>query len=131
MMNSTEKTDKKVTKRSKFIFDYYFFTYLFVSFFSLISESNSLTVKNAERERSRVKSLRFAFQSLQSRLPCVPPNTKLSKLDILILASNYINHLTKMLSDDQHEIITANQSNVKHFHPVKVIHSLKSLLILK
>ena len=40
---------------------------------------------NAARERSRVKSLRAAFADLQRALPCVPPDTKLSKLDVLVL----------------------------------------------
>lgn len=55
------------------------------------------TAKNAERERSRVRSLRSAFQSLQACLPSVPPDTKLSKLDILILATNYISQLMATL----------------------------------
>lgn len=61
------------------------------------------TSRNAARERSRVKSLRSAFQALQSSLPSVPPDTKLSKLDILVLASNYIAHLGALLSDDDQE----------------------------
>ncbi|KAH8036298.1 hypothetical protein HPB51_024634 [Rhipicephalus microplus] len=59
------------------------------------------TSRNAARERSRVRSLRSAFQALQSSLPSVPPDTKLSKLDILVLASNYIAHLGALLSDDE------------------------------
>ncbi|KAK2724164.1 hypothetical protein QYM36_000876 [Artemia franciscana] len=53
--------------------------------------------RNAERERTRVQSLRDAFISLQCSLPEVPPDTKLSKLDVLILASTYIGHLTRLL----------------------------------
>ena len=55
------------------------------------------TAKNAARERSRVKDLRNGFHSLQSLIPNVPPDTKLSKLDILILATNYIKHLGALL----------------------------------
>lgn len=61
------------------------------------------TSRNAARERSRVRSLRSAFQALQSSLPSVPPDTKLSKLDILVLASNYIAHLGALLSDDEQQ----------------------------
>ena len=53
---------------------------------------------NAARERSRVKSLRAAFADLQRALPCVPPDTKLSKLDVLVLGKVtylFINILTK------------------------------------
>ena len=44
---------------------------------------------NAARERSRVRSLRAAFVDLQRVLPCVPPDTKLSKLDVLVLGEMY------------------------------------------
>ncbi|XP_072218726.1 transcription factor 23-like [Leuresthes tenuis] len=53
--------------------------------------------ENAARERSRVRSLRQAFHSLQAALPSVPPDTKLSKLDVLVLATNYIAYLTELL----------------------------------
>jgi hypothetical protein len=52
---------------------------------------------NAERERSRVRTLRAAFLDLQRRLPAVPDNTKLSKLDVLLLATTYIAHLSAAL----------------------------------
>lgn len=52
---------------------------------------------NAARERSRVQTLRTAFLELQRTLPSVPPDTKLSKLDVLILATTYIAHLTRTL----------------------------------
>lgn len=57
--------------------------------------------RNAARERSRVKSLRNAFLCLQMSLPSVPPNTKLSKLDVLILATSYISHLRRILSQEE------------------------------
>ncbi|GIX69887.1 transcription factor 24 [Caerostris extrusa] len=63
--------------------------------------------RNAARERYRVKSLRNAFQNLQQCLPSVPPNTKLSKLDVLILATTYISHLSRILNEDQ-EVNTEN-----------------------
>lgn len=56
--------------------------------------------RNAARERTRVKSLRTAFLNLQRILPYVPPNTKLSKLDVLILATTYISHLMRLLNQD-------------------------------
>ncbi|XP_032705460.1 transcription factor 23 [Lontra canadensis] len=56
--------------------------------------------KNAARERSRVRTLRQAFLALQAALPAVPPNTKLSKLDVLVLATSYIAHLTRMLGHE-------------------------------
>ncbi|XP_019305012.2 transcription factor 23 [Panthera pardus] len=53
--------------------------------------------ENAARERSRVRTLRQAFLALQAALPAVPPDTKLSKLDVLVLAASYIAHLTRTL----------------------------------
>ncbi|XP_069478223.1 transcription factor 24 [Ambystoma mexicanum] len=55
---------------------------------------------NAARERSRVQTLRHAFLELQRTLPSVPPDTKLSKLDVLILATTYIAHLTRSLQEE-------------------------------
>uniref|UniRef100_A0A4W3GEQ4 Transcription factor 24 n=1 Tax=Callorhinchus milii TaxID=7868 RepID=A0A4W3GEQ4_CALMI len=64
---------------------------------------------NAARERSRVQTLRNAFLELQRTLPSVPPDTKLSKLDVLILATTYIAHLTRTLEEMD-----------GYLHPVKV-----------
>ncbi|EEC08760.1 hypothetical protein IscW_ISCW024416, partial [Ixodes scapularis] len=65
--------------------------------------ASKATSRNAARERSRVRSLRSAFQALQMSLPSVPPDTKLSKLDVLVLASNYIAHLGALLSGNNQE----------------------------
>nr|XP_015199528.1 PREDICTED: transcription factor 23 isoform X1 [Lepisosteus oculatus] len=76
--------------------------------------------ENAARERSRVRNLRQAFHSLQAALPAVPPDTKLSKLDILVLATNYIAHLTQTL--DQGRIPTEQHLPPRaqgYLHPVK------------
>ncbi|KAK4305393.1 hypothetical protein Pmani_022719 [Petrolisthes manimaculis] len=58
------------------------------------------TSKNALRERTRVESLRRAYLELQAAIPSVPPNTKLSKLDVLVLATTYISHLSQLLQED-------------------------------
>ncbi|XP_060600756.1 transcription factor 24-like [Ruditapes philippinarum] len=72
---------------------------------------------NAARERSRVKTLRSAFLELQRTLPAVPPDTKLSKLDVLVLATTYIAHLMSALQEDGDvsQIFAANGC----MHPVK------------
>ncbi|XP_008761741.2 transcription factor 24 [Rattus norvegicus] len=64
------------------------------------SGSGRPAAANAARERSRVQTLRHAFLELQRTLPSVPPDTKLSKLDVLLLATTYIAHLTRSLQDD-------------------------------
>ncbi|KAK2527976.1 hypothetical protein Q9233_007752 [Columba guinea] len=38
---------------------------------------------------------------MQKTLPSVPPDTKLSKLDVLLLATTYIAHLTRSLQDEE------------------------------
>lgn len=85
---------------------------------------------NAARERSRVQTLRNAFLELQRTLPSVPPDTKLSKLDVLILATTYIAHLTRTLQEEgTEEGDGARQTEALHslkgdgyLHPVKVHH---------
>ncbi|XP_077364839.1 transcription factor 24 [Festucalex cinctus] len=82
---------------------------------------------NAARERSRVQTLRNAFLELQRTLPSVPPDTKLSKLDVLILATTYIAHLTRTLQEEgAEEGESTRQAEALHslkgegyLHPVK------------
>nr|XP_046229855.1 transcription factor 23-like [Scatophagus argus] len=76
--------------------------------------------ENAARERSRVRNLRQAFHSLQAALPSVPPDTKLSKLDVLVLATNYIAYLTETL--DQGQTLAEHTVPSRpggYLHPVK------------
>ncbi|KAI1280669.1 Transcription factor 23 [Halotydeus destructor] len=80
------------------------------------------TAKNAARERTRVRSLRSGFQKLQSSIPSIPADTKLSKLDILILATNYIAYLAKVLSEpnqDSPNPVQLEVSHPKYLRPVK------------
>lgn len=88
---------------------------------------------NAARERSRVQTLRNAFLELQRTLPSVPPDTKLSKLDVLILATTYIAHLTRTLQEEGAEEGESKQTEALHslkgegyLHPVKV-----SIILIK
>merc|ERR1712029_415553 len=52
------------------------------------------------RERTRMRILSKAFGKLKLMLPWVPPDTKLSKLDTLRLATSYISHLQKILDEN-------------------------------
>lgn len=57
----------------------------------------------------------------QAALPSVPPDTKLSKLDVLVLATNYIAHLTETL--DQGGALAEHTLPPRpggYLHPVKV-----------
>uniref|UniRef100_A0A8C5W2Q6 Transcription factor 24 n=1 Tax=Microcebus murinus TaxID=30608 RepID=A0A8C5W2Q6_MICMU len=77
---------------------------------------------NAARERSRVQTLRHAFLEPQRTLPSVPPDTKLSKLDVLLLATTYIAHLTRSLQDDAEAPADPGLGALRgdgYLHPVK------------
>lgn len=93
---------------------------------------------NAARERSRVQTLRNAFLELQRTLPSVPPDTKLSKLDVLILATTYIAHLTRTLQEEGAEDgESTKQTEALHslkgegyLHPVKVSGPTMMIIII-
>lgn len=66
--------------------------------------SNSMPVqRNAAnaRERARMRVLSSAFCRLKTKLPWVPADTKLSKLDTLRLATIYIQQLRSSLATGQ------------------------------
>ncbi|KAG8570644.1 hypothetical protein GDO81_011364 [Engystomops pustulosus] len=65
------------------------------------------------RERARMRVLSKAFSRLKTSLPWVPPDTKLSKLDTLRLASSYIAHLRQLLQDDRYDN--------SYVHPVNLV----------
>ena len=52
---------------------------------------------NALRERVRAQNMKRAYLKLQKTLPQVPPDTKLPRLNILLLAIDYISHLRCVL----------------------------------
>lgn len=54
---------------------------------------------NALRERVRAQNMKRAYLKLQKTLPQVPPDTKLPRLNILLLAIDYISHLRDVLHD--------------------------------
>jgi hypothetical protein len=70
-----------------------------------------------------VQTLRHAFLELQRTLPSVPPDTKLSKLDVLLLATTYIAHLTRSLQDEAEAQADPGLGTLRgdgYLHPVKV-----------
>ncbi|XP_040204137.1 transcription factor 23-like [Rana temporaria] len=79
--------------------------------------SGKKTPENNARERNRVRTLREAFLSLQAALPSVPPDTKLSKLDVLVLATSYIAHLTQTLDHDGNSALSGRGPG--YLHPMK------------
>ena len=55
---------------------------------------------HAYRERLRVEAFNSAFYELRKLLPTLPPDKKLSKIEILRLAICYISHLSNILEFD-------------------------------
>lgn len=65
--------------------------------------------------------LRHAFLALQATLPTVPPHTKLSRLDVLLLAASYIAHLTRTLGRElPGPTWTPCLPGLRYLHPLKV-----------
>lgn len=60
------------------------------------------------RERARMRVLSKAFCRLKTTLPWVPPDTKLSKLDTLRLATSYIAHLRAILKLSENDTCDHN-----------------------
>ena len=52
---------------------------------------------HATRERVRVEAFNVAFSDLRQLLPILPPDKKLSKIEILRLAMCYISYLSHVL----------------------------------
>ena len=55
---------------------------------------------HATRERMRVEAFNGAFGTLRKLLPTLPPDKKLSKIEILRLAICYINYLDNVLKPE-------------------------------
>lgn len=104
----------------------------------------NVAVRNSanERERDRMRVLSKAFTRLKTTLPWVPPDTKLSKLDTLRLASSYIAHLARMLAEDaenndssvrRHVADTGSavvDGNAPSVHPRKLVSSLRRIVFI-
>ncbi|CAH0390701.1 unnamed protein product [Bemisia tabaci] len=62
-------------------------------------ERNLRRLESNERERMRMHSLNDAFQSLREVIPHVKKERRLSKIETLTLAKNYIMALTSVICD--------------------------------
>lgn len=92
-----------------------------IKFFLLTLEDdkqNSPVQRNTAnaRERARMRVLSSAFYRLKTIIPWVPHDTKLSKLDTLRLARNYIAYLTATLDGQP-----VNEITNKMPHPQKMV----------
>ncbi len=59
--------------------------------------TNKYRCAHATRERLRVEAFNVAFSELRKLLPTLPPDKKLSKIEILRLAICYISYLNHVL----------------------------------
>lgn len=75
------------------------------------------------RERARMRVLSSAFYRLKTIIPWVPHDTKLSKLDTLRLARNYITHLSSVLDGKP-----ANEITNKLPYPQKMVIYINCLI---
>ncbi|XP_030068755.1 class A basic helix-loop-helix protein 15 [Microcaecilia unicolor] len=62
-------------------------------------QHNARRLESNERERQRMHKLNNAFQALREVIPHVRAEKKLSKIETLTLAKNYINTLTTTILD--------------------------------
>ena len=70
-----------------------------------------------------MRVLSKAFGRLKLTLPWVPPDTKLSKLDTLRLATSYISHLQVLLESEEDDIETSDNDNDRD---IKIDSSVKT-----
>jgi len=78
------KSPKKSTKRRKGV---------------SARERNVRRIESNERERQRMHSLNDAFEGLRDVIPHITMDRKLSKIETLTLAKNYIKALTNVICD--------------------------------
>lgn len=65
-------------------------------------QSHEMPSANALRERVRARDMKLAYLALQKTLPNVPPDTKLARINILLLAIDYISYLRSLLTQENH-----------------------------
>lgn len=74
-------------------------------------EHSARRLESNERERQRMHKLNNAFQALREVIPHVRAEKKLSKIETLTLAKNYINTLTATILNMSNGCLPAAQEN--------------------
>ena len=72
------------------------------------------TIKRNERERNRVQNLNSSFEVLRQNIPGAAPMKKISKIQILHQAVNYIQYLHQMIERTGQGVKTEMVSPVSH-----------------
>ena len=60
--------------------------------------AKGIKTENNERERGRTQSVNGAFIHLRGLIPTQPVDRKLSKIEVLRLATSYIEHMVNQLN---------------------------------
>jgi hypothetical protein len=102
-MNISKKRDKSKDYSSS-VDDHY---YDVISNNNTINDDQTLPelepkkrVSANKKERRRTQSINNAFADLRNRIPQIPPDTKLSKIKTLKLATDYIEYLMRVLQEN-------------------------------
>lgn len=64
-----------------------------------LKKEHASILRRNERERNRVKLVSDGFATLRKHIPTTPTNKKLSKVDTLRTAIEYIKHLQRVLNE--------------------------------
>ncbi|KAJ1096830.1 hypothetical protein NDU88_001961 [Pleurodeles waltl] len=78
---------------------------------SKVKEHTTRRLESNERERQRMHKLNNAFQALREVIPHVRAEKKLSKIETLTLAKNYINTLTATVLNLSNGFLPAKEGN--------------------
>ena len=71
-----------------------------------------------KKERQRTLFLNSAFLELREHLPNVPPDTKLPKIKILMMAMNYIRYLENIIAREKARTMrNEKERDIKSFLP--------------
>ena len=91
---------------------------------------NLKTIKRNERERHRVQNLNNGFEILRQNIPAVAAMKKMSKINILSHAVNYIQYLHQILDSNNSSVKTEssmigyeNYQHLPSYHPQQQLHS--------
>ncbi|XP_072915971.1 class A basic helix-loop-helix protein 15 [Hemitrygon akajei] len=82
-------------------------------------ERNLRRIESNERERQRMHHLNRAFQALREAVPHVEADRKLSKIETLTLAKNYIESLTSTILGMSKEQPPVRQGEPRPSHPAR------------
>ena len=84
--------------------------------------AKGIKTQNNERERGRTQSVNGAFIHLRGLIPTQPVDRKLSKIEILRLATSYIEHLVNQLNSGKNISLMYLQFSLSQFFTILFKH---------